>query len=159
MKTKIDKIIEAWIWFWSMVFLFGVFINFLEIVMRFIFSYSLDLFYDIPVWCTVWATLLVGGPILLKNEHVSIDAIYSMVTPKIRKLLNIINSIIVLIFGLVFTYGSILFVMQLYRFNTVYTRSISIPSWMVEICVPIGLIVFSCCAIYNLYKSIIERYN
>lgn len=159
MKIIINKIIDYWVWFWSMIFFFGVFINFLEIILRFFFSFSLDLFYDIPVWCTVWATLLISGPILLNHEHVSIDAIQSLVKGKLKKALTIINALIVLIFGIIFTYGSYVFIIQIYSFNTAYTRSISIPAWMVEACVPIGLFIFTCCAIYNLYRAIIAKNN
>ena len=157
MKNTINKIIDAWVMFWSIVFFFGVFINFLEIILRFFFSYSWDLFYDIPVWCTVWATLLVSGPILLKGEHVSIDAITTLLSKPIKKVIEIINAIIVLIFAIVFTYGGFLFVLQLYNFNTTYTRSISIPSWIVESCVPLGLCIFSICAIINLISKLKEK--
>lgn len=157
MKNTINKIIDAWVMFWSIVFFFGVFINFLEIILRFFFSYSWDLFYDIPVWCTVWATLLVSGPILLKGEHVSIDAITTLLSKPIKKVIEIINAIIVLIFAIVFTYGGFLFVLQLYNFNTTYTRSISIPSWIVESCVPLGLCIFTICAIINLISKLKEK--
>lgn len=157
MKNTINKIINAWVMFWSIVFFFGVFINFLEIILRFFFSYSWDLFYDIPVWCTVWATLLVSGPILLKGEHVSIDAITTLLSKPIKKVIEIINAIIVLIFAIVFTYGGFLFVLQLYNFNTTYTRSISIPSWIVESCVPLGLCIFTICAIINLISKLKEK--
>lgn len=154
MKAMTNKLIDYWIFFWSMVFLFGAFIGFLEIVVRFCFSYSLDLFFDIPVWCTVWSTLLVAGPVLLKNEHVGIDAITCKLSGKAKKIVNIINAAIVLVFGVLFTCGGYLFVLQLYNFNTAYTRSISIPSWIVEACVPIGLFIFTLCALYNLYIAI-----
>ncbi len=157
MKSLIDRCIKGWIAFWSAVFFIGVFVNFLEIILRFFFSYSIDLFYDIPVWCTVWATLLVSGPILLDGEHVSIDALQSLLKGGVKKAFSILNATIVLVFGIVFTYGGVLFVSELYRFNTVYTRSISVPSWLIEACVPLGLFLFTCCAVYDLYKKIMKN--
>lgn len=157
MKPTITTCIRGWILFWSLVFFLGVFINFLEIILRFFFHYSLDLFYDIPVWCTVWATLLVSGPILLDGEHVSIDALQSLLRGKIKKGFAIFNALIVLLFGGVFTYGGILFISELYRFNTVYTRSISIPSWLIEACVPVGLLIFTICALCDLYRKIMKK--
>lgn len=153
------KIIDKWIVFWSFVFFFGVFINFLEIVLRFFFSYSLDLFYDIPVWCTVWATLLVSGPILLEGEHVSIDMLTNKLKGVPKKIVNILNALIVLVFGIIFTYGGYIFIVQLYNFNTTYTRSISVPSWIVEGCVPLGLFIFTCCAVVDLVNKIRSKIN
>lgn len=157
MKTTINTCIRGWIIFWSVVFFLGVSVNFLEIILRFFFNYSIDLFYDIPVWCTVWATLLVSGPILLDGEHVSIDALQSLLRGKVKKIFAIFNALIVVIFGIIFTYGGVLFINELYRFNTTYTRSISIPSWMVEACVPLGLFIFTCCALFDLYRKIIKK--
>lgn len=157
MKSLIKKCIKGWIVFWSIVFFFGVFVNFLEIILRCFFNYSLDLFYDIPVWCTVWATLLISGPILLDGEHVSIDALQCLLKGGLKKALSILNAVIVLVFGVIFTYGGILFVAELLRFNTAYTRSVSVPSWLVEACVPLGLFIFTCCAIYDLYRKIFKK--
>ena len=126
MKSLIDRCIKGWIVFWSAVFFIGVFINFLEIILRFFFSYSID----------ALQSLLKGG---------------------VKKAFSILNAAIVLVFGIVFTYGGILFVSELYRFNTVYTRSISVPSWLIEACVPLGLFLFTCCAVYDLYKKIMKN--
>lgn len=157
MKNTLNKMIDWWVIFWSFVFFFGVFVNFLEIILRFFFSYSWDLLYDIPVWCTVWATLLISGPILLAGEHVSIDAVITFAKGRLKKVIFICNAVIVLIFGIIFTYGGYLFVMQLYNFNTAYTRSISIPAWLVEACVPLGLFIFTVCAVIDLICKIKEK--
>lgn len=157
MKSVIGAIIKGWIVFWSVVFFLGVLVNFCEIILRLFFNFSLDLFYDIPVWCTVWATLLVSGPLLLDGEHVSIDALESLLKGKVKKAFSILNALIVLVFGMVFTYGGVLFVSELYRFGTAYTRSVSIPSWMIETCVPLGLFIFTCCAFYDLYRKIMKK--
>lgn len=157
MRNFTDKIIKLWVILWSFVFFIGVFVNFIEIVLRFFFSYSWDLLYDIPVWCTVWATLLISGPILLSGEHVSIDALTTLIKGPFKKVISLFNAVIVLFFGIIFTYGGYLFVMQLYNFNTAYTRSISIPSWIIEACVPLGLFIFTLCAAIDLIRKIKEK--
>ena len=154
MKSLMGTLVKGWIAFWSLVFFLGVLVNFLEIILRFFFHFSLDLLYDIPVWCTVWATLLVSGPLLLDGEHVSIDIMESLLKGRAKKGLYLVNALLVLAFGVVFTWGGLAFVSQLYDFGTAYTRSVSIPAWMVEACVPLGLFIFTCCALYDLYRKI-----
>ncbi len=153
MKSLMGTLVKGWIAFWSLVFFLGVLVNFLEIILCF-FHFSLDLLYDIPVWCTVWATLLVSGPLLLDGEHVSIDIMESLLKGKAKKGLYLVNALLVLAFGVVFTRGGHANVSQHNDYGPANTRSLTLTAWMVEACVPLGLFIFTCCALYDLYRKI-----
>ena len=152
-SPRLRKIIHVWITFWACVFFLGVSINFIEIVTRVFFSASIDLMYDLPVWCTIWSTLMVTGPILIDNEHVSIDAITTHLRGTAKKVILILNALITLAFGIIITISGYIAVTQLYQFGTTYPRSIPIFTWCVEICVPISMFIFSCFAFYDLCKK------
>ena len=157
-NLKTRKIIDAWIAFWGLVLFFGVSVNFLEIVTRVFFSSTIDLMYDIPVWCTIWATLMVSGPIIIDNEHVSIDAVTHKVKGVAKKILFTINALFTAGFGIVMTVSGYICTKQLFDFGTVYPRSIKIASWAVEICVPVAMFIFTAFAIYDLIKKIKMKY-
>ena len=55
------KLKRRWIEFWGLVFFAGILINFAEIVCRTLFHFSIDLMYDLPVWLTIWAVMMVAG--------------------------------------------------------------------------------------------------
>ena len=153
-SPRFRKIINIWITFWACIFFLGVSINFIEIVTRVIFSSTVDLMYDLPIWCTIWSTLMVAGPILVDNEHVSIDAVTTHLKGAAQKAVLILNAVITFAFGIIITGSGYISVSKLYQFGTMYPRSIPVYSWCVEICVPISMFIFSCFAFYDLCKKI-----
>ena len=150
---------DGWIRFFSYVMFAAITINFLEIVMRVLFNSSVDLLFDLPAWLTTWSMMLISGMILLDNEHLCIEAVRSKMTGKAAKTLDFINNILTIIFAATVTYSGILFVAQLYAFNTAFTRIITIPKWMVESCIPIGMGVFTICAVIKTVQDLKKKYS
>ena len=66
--TRYERIKQRWMEFWGLVFFLGVLINFAEIICRTVFHFSIDLMYDLPIWLTIWAVMMLAGPILLDGE-------------------------------------------------------------------------------------------
>lgn len=136
-------------------FFIAVSVNFLEIIVRVVFNNSVDLFFDVPTWLNSWVMILASGIILLDNGHLSIDALRHSMGHNIllTKSLDLINNLLTLLFGVVLTVAGTLYVKQLYSFGTVISRSIDIPSWLVELCVPLGMGFFSICAVIKLIRD------
>lgn len=158
-ETSFEKAKRIWVTLFSFVFFAAVSVNFIEIIMRVVFNASVDLLYDIPAWFNTWAMLLVSGVILIDNEHLSIDAIRSKITGKKAKVLDAVNNLLTIIFGGVVTYSGIVFVKQQFTFGTVYTRIITIPSWIVELCVPLGMGLFTVFAVIKFIRDIRRTYQ
>ncbi len=134
--------------------LLAVLISFSEIIMRVFFHVSYDIVIDLSVWITVWASLLIGGPILLENGHISVDMIRNKLSGKIRLCVEIINTSACLMFGVVLLVGGIQFVFHLYKKNAVFPRYIPVPMWIVELCVPIGMLLFTVFSVVLMIKVI-----
>ena len=132
----------------------AVTISIAEIVMRVVFKMSFDLFFDFPVWLTVWALLLITGFLLPEGGHVSIDFIRVKLTGWLRWMLEIGLGLITLAYGAFITWGSILFLKQLYARGSIFPRFIPIPKWIVELCVPIGMGIFTLFALRELIRVI-----
>ncbi len=142
----------------SIIFFLGVCCNFLEIIMRTLFHNSIDLLFDIPVWCTVWSMLLVGGVVLLDGDHVSIDFFKEKLHGTPRRILEICNALLALFFGVFITYCGIELVIHLYSMNSTFNRALTIPKWIVELCVPLGMAIFSACAVINLFRVATKKW-
>lgn len=158
----ITKIKNYWITFWGFFFFLGVLVNFFEIISRTFFYYSVDLMYDIPVWFTVWSVMMVAGPILTDGEHVSVDILRSKLYGTPRKIAEMINALACIIFGIIITWGGFIYVKQTMDFNMNFIRVISIPRWVVEICVPLGMFLFTIYAIImfiNVYRTTYTKEN
>lgn len=125
-----------------------------EIVCRVIFGLSSDLFFDFTVWATVWSLMLITGFILPEGGHISVDFLRTRLRGVSRRILEGILALVTLAFGLLITYSAILFITQLYRRGSVFPLQIPVPIWLVELCVPIGMGIFSIFALFGLIKAI-----
>ena len=136
----------------------AVTISMAEIVTRVVFKISFDLFFDFPVWLTVWALLLITGFLLPEGGHVSIDFIRIKFKGRLRWLLEICIGLITLGYGVLITLGSIQFLQQLYQRGSIFPRYIPIPKWIVELCVPIGMGIFTLFALTELIKAVRRKW-
>jgi len=152
---KIKKIFEL---FCGLLLFLAVTISMAEIVSRVIFKISYDLFFDFAVWGTVWALLLITGLLLPESGHISIDFLRNKFTGKIRWLLEVSLAFITLAYGVFITWGSILFLQQLYLRQSIFPRYIPIPKWIVELCVPIGMAIFTIFAFVELVKAVRQKW-
>ena len=129
-----------------------------EIVCRVFFKISVDLFFDFTVWGTIWALLLITGLLLPEGGHISIDFFRNKLGGITRRLMEIVLALITLAYGAFVTWGSVLFLRQLYQRGSVFPRQIPIPMWLVELCVPIGMGIFTIYAALELVKAFRRRW-
>jgi len=131
----------------------AVTISLAEIVGRVVFKVSYDLFFDFSVWITVWSLLLITGLLLPEGGHISIDFLRNKVSGKLRWMLEVALALITLAYGAFITWGGIVFLQQLYARKSIFPRYIAIPMWIVELCVPIGMAIFTIFAVIGLLKA------
>ena len=148
-RSFLPRAKKLWFSLWGLVFFLGVSINFAEIVCRAVFNFSVDLMYDLPVWLTIWSVMMLAGPILPDGDHVSIDLVRAYTKGAPRKICECINCLATIAFGVVIAWGGILYIERCYSYGMKIVRVISVPRWIVEGCVPIGMILFTVFAIYH----------
>jgi len=138
--------------------LLAVFITVLEIIARVLFNTSVDLFFTLPVWITIWSLLLIIGFLVPSGEHVSIDFIRNRMSGKPRWCLEVLLAMITLGYGIFITWGSLLFIEQLVQKKSVYSGFVTVPQWMVQLSVPIGMIIFTGFAVFNMINAIRKKW-
>ena len=143
--------------FCGILLLLAVAISLGEIVGRVVFSTTYDFIIDLSVWITIWAMLLMGGPLLAENGHVSIDFFRSRLQGKSRMSLEIFNALTTLIYGVTVTIGGILIVKQLYLRSAVFPRYFAIPKWIVELCIPLGMGIFTLFGIVEFIRILRQK--
>ena len=142
----------------GMLLFVAVSISFAEIIARVVFKTSIDLFFDFSVWITAWAFMFIAGPILPEGVHISIDFIRIKFSGGLRKVLEVSLALITLIYGALITWAGILFVQQLYQRQSIFPRYVAIPKWIVELCVPAGMLIFTVYAVIGVIESIRKRW-
>lgn len=130
-----------------------------EIVARVFFHTTYDFVIDLSVWITVWSMLLIGGPLLAENGHVSIDFLRAKLRGKPRLALEVFNASATLLYGGAVTIGGALLVRQLYLRDAVFPRYFPIPKWLVELCVPLGMVLFTIYAAIELIRIVRRHYR
>ena len=131
----------------------AVTLSMVEIFSRVLFKVSVDLFFDFTVWGTVWALMLITGWLIPEGGHISIDFLRIKFSGLPRLLLEIFLALVTLSYGAFVTFGSIIFLRQLFQRGSVFPRQIPIPMWLVELCVPIGMGLFTVFAAVELIKA------
>jgi TRAP-type C4-dicarboxylate transport system permease small subunit len=129
-----------------------------EIVGRVIFHTTYDFVIDLPVWITVWAVLLISGPLIAENGHVSVDFMVNKLRGKPRLFLELFNMTVTVIYGFAITIGGIALIRMLLMRNTVFPKYFPIPKWIVEFCIPLGMALFTIVGIIEFFK-IIKRHK
>ncbi|MBU2648892.1 TRAP transporter small permease [bacterium] len=152
---KIGRIFEVCCGYLLLV---AVALSLVEIVARVVFRTSFDLFFSFTVWISIWSLLLITGLLLPTGEHLSIDFLRNKIRGGPRWLLEVILALITLGYGIFITWGSILFIGQLYQRKSVFATYIAIPKWQVELCVPIGMLIFTVFAARGLIRVIRTRW-
>ena len=152
------KFKKAYEVFCGLLLFIAITISMAEIVSRVIFKVSYDLFFDFAVWVTVWALLLITGLLLPEGGHISIDFLRNKFSGKVRWLLEVSLALVTLAYGAFITWGSILFLQQLYVRQSIFPRYIPIPKWIVELCVPISMALFTIFALAGLVKAIRQKW-
>lgn len=137
--------------------LIAVSISLLEIVSRLFFNATFDFIIDLSIWFTIWSMLLISGPLLAEKGHVSIDFIRSRMSPGPQRFLDAVNMCMSLVYGAAVTLGGIALIKQLYIRQAVFPRYFPIPKWIVELCVPIGMAIFSIYALFELIRILRKR--
>ncbi len=138
--------------------LIAVFVSLAEIVARLLFNASFDLFFSFTVWISVWSMLLITGLLLPEGGHLSVDFLKQRFSGRSRWLLEVCLSLVTLGYGLFITWGSICFIEQLYQRKSVFPTYVAIPKWAVELCVPIGMFIFSVFALAGLIKTVRKKW-
>ncbi|MEW5723706.1 MAG: TRAP transporter small permease [Thermodesulfobacteriota bacterium] len=156
--VRIRQFKKAFEAFCGLLLFLAVTVSLVEIVARAGFGLSFDLFFDIPVWLTVWSLLLITGLLLADDEHISINYLRNKLSGRPRWCLEVLLALTSLAYGAFITWGSILFLRQLYAHHEVFPRYFAVPKWIVELCVPIGMMIFTCFALAGLIKAVRRRW-
>jgi TRAP-type mannitol/chloroaromatic compound transport system permease small subunit len=71
-----------------------VFIAMLEVILRYGFNRPTTWAWDINEWLMAGLTILMGGYILLKDGHVTVDIVVRQLSPRARAIIDLVTSVV-----------------------------------------------------------------
>ena len=130
--------------------LVGMVIMFYEVVMRYVFDSPTTWINEVSTIMVVWGVLLGLSLALRDNHHISVDILYVVLPPAVRKLIDYFANLMGIIFCLLFTYNAFILAR-----NTFVSAQLSIetniPEWIYYVVLPISGLMFMIRFIENIW--------
>ncbi len=100
-----------------------------EIIIRKVGNSSLPWVIEFSEHALVFIAFLAGAWVLREGAHIKVDIVLKMFSPKIRALINIINSILGAILCLFISFRTLLMVVDLWKRKILTAKTVEIPMW------------------------------
>lgn len=84
----------------------------------------------------------------------SVGFIHEKLRGKVRRLVYGFNLLSVIAYGVLISWGGVVMTQKYYVKEVVYARYFPSPVYIVELCVPVGMIIFTIYSILAFYKFV-----
>ena len=117
------------------------------VVMRYFFQLSWKELSEFNVTLFAFTTFWGMGVNVIKNEHVMIDFVYNKLKPGMKRIMSIVNYIIVLVVDLVFTWQGYLYAANMGR---QISQGMEIPMYFMYGIMPLSGAICAVCVVIKL---------
>lgn len=141
MLQRAMNILERVLFFVSGFALLGsVGLAFAAVIMRYVFSFSLEWIEEGARYLALFAAFVAAGPVLRNRGHVALDLLTSGLRGSREQMHRLaVNLVAVVVGGAIFVWG-IELVLQTYEYGLL-TGSLQFPQWLPYSIVPIGMAI------------------
>lgn len=112
-------------------------LTFVQVVLRYVFNTGLVWSLEATVYCFAWLVLIGVSQGVRSRSHIAVELAVTRLSPVNRRIAAITALAICLGYGLLMTYGSLVFVSGLYDVGH-HARDIPLPRWLLVIILPLG---------------------
>ncbi len=103
--------------------------------------------------------VLVGAYTLLRQDHVRVDLLLNVATPRWRAFLDLLNFGFLLLWGIVLSYEAFWFFEDSWRFNEVDDSALRHPMWPVKLAMFVGVAAITLQGLVEAVRSLILIVN
>jgi TRAP-type C4-dicarboxylate transport system permease small subunit len=114
---------------------------------------------EFVTFAIVAATFLGAPYILLTRGHVAVDIVPLMVTPPTRRALNVLGSVVALVFCLLFLYASLSWWHEVFALNQTTPSIWRARLWIPYLAVPVGLTLLCLQFVAEIWLVLTRREN
>ena len=116
----------------------SVFIIVIQIVLRSFFSISLVGGDEIAAYAIIWSILFTASLAVKSNQHVRIDIIFTIVPTFMVRVIDMVGTLLSLIFTLYLTYSGWELMVESYILGELTMTMLRLPVWIPQIILPLG---------------------
>jgi len=118
------------------------------------FGYLIPAADDFAIWAMV-SSMFLGLPYaFIKGDHIRITVLLQALSAKPKKIYELQATIISVLLGVWASYYSAVFVYESYLFNEISQGMLSVPLWIPQLPIPIGLILLTALLIERVFRLI-----
>lgn len=126
---------------------------FTAVILRYLFSHSMEWIEEAARYLALFAALLVVGPVLRQRGHVSLDIFTSGLTGKRKEVYRLAMNLVALsVAAAVFVWGMQLLI-QTYTLG-LRTASLQFPQWLPYSLVPLGMAVLMLFSLFEILAAL-----
>jgi len=116
----------------------------MEVVCRYFFGFTHSWAEEIIVYTVVYGIFLVAGPNLKRGIHINIDLLVTRLSPKWRRVMDLIANAAGLLTSFFLIYAGVSYVAYLKKVGVLSTSSLEAPMYLILLIFPfgMGLLVF-----------------
>lgn len=119
----------------------GLGLCFYGVVMRYIANQPQAWVEEVYKYCVIWGVLIGGAAALRHKKHIAVDLLYAVLPVRGKKAVNVLASVIGLVFSVVFLALSLQLVLRNHASGQV-SMDVGIPLWIVYLVLPLtGLLL------------------
>lgn len=127
--------------FSSTFFTVGVALIFYGVIMRYVFNSPQAWVEEVARYTIIWGVFLGFGMALRHNQHIQVDILYDKLKPSMKRILDIVATVISIIFCSMYTYYGIVLVEARFHSGMV-SLDVGIPMWIVYLILPLSGLLF-----------------
>ncbi len=131
---------------------------FVQVILRYQFNYSISWSEEMSRIMIAWFIFLGSSMAVKDNAHVNMDALFVVVSGKLKQVFNILIDIINIIFCVIVVYSAIEMIQSAIKIGSMAT-SIKIPLYIPYASVPVGVFFMLIRYIFSLKNKIMDLIN
>jgi TRAP-type mannitol/chloroaromatic compound transport system permease small subunit len=103
--------------------------------------------------------VLVGAYTLIRNDHVRVDIVLNVASPRWRAFLDLVNISFLILWGAILSYEAFWFFEDSWRFNEVDDSALRHPMWPVKLALFLGVVLITLQGLVEAIRAVIRIFD
>ena len=128
----------------------------LSAITRYISGTGYDWLIELPPVLVCWLVFPLLGPLLREGNHIQVDFLASLTSPRQEKILKLLMNLTALIASLVFFKAGLEATFLYFNLGQMMELEIDIPIWWMYLSFPVGFIILALFALELTFQAIYD---
>ena len=116
---------------------------FYEVIARYCFGSPTIWVQEVSIYLFMWSMLAGASYTLMLGKHVRIDLIFDRLSSRVQNLLDIVTSLVGMVFCAIVTHQAYLMIAGSIRFNKLSATILRVPMWLVQLPLFLGFLLLT----------------